>query len=30
MAEIIEANAGTMVDNDNKRRRLVEFKDGCR
>ena len=31
MAEIIEAHAGTMVDNDNnKRRRLVEFKDGCR
>ena len=29
--EIIEAHAGTMVDNDNnKRRRLVEFKDGCR
>jgi excisionase family DNA binding protein len=27
----IEAHAGTMVDNDNnKRRRLVEFKDGCR
>ena len=25
------AHAGTMVDNDNnKRRRLVEFKDGCR
>ena len=31
VAEIIEADAGTMVDNDNnKRRRLVEFKDGCR
>jgi len=31
VAEIIEAYAGTMVDNDNnKRRRLVEFKDGCR
>ena len=31
MAEIIEAHAGTMVDNENvKRRRLVEFKDGCR
>jgi excisionase family DNA binding protein len=31
VAEIIEARAGTMVDNDNnKRRRLVEFKDGCR
>ena len=31
MAEIIEPHAGTMVDNDNnKRRRLVEFKDGCR
>ena len=31
VAEIIEAHAGTMVDNDNnKRRRLVEFKDGCR
>ncbi len=30
-AEIIEAHAGTMADNDsNKRRRLVEFKDGCR
>ena len=30
VAEIIEAHAGTMVDNDNnKRRRLVEFKDGC-
>jgi hypothetical protein len=31
VAEIIEAHAGTMLDNDNnKRRRLVEFKDGCR
>jgi excisionase family DNA binding protein len=31
MAEIIETRAGTMFDNDsNKRRRLVEFKDGCR
>jgi excisionase family DNA binding protein len=31
VAEIIEAQAGTMVDNDNnKRRRLVQFKDGCR
>jgi excisionase family DNA binding protein len=31
VAEIIEAHAGTMVDIDNKmRRRLVEFKDGCR
>ncbi|HLG83561.1 MAG TPA: hypothetical protein VKY22_21305 [Bradyrhizobium sp.] len=31
VAEIIEAHAGTIVDNDNnKRRRLVEFKDGCR
>ncbi|WP_235885813.1 hypothetical protein [Bradyrhizobium niftali] len=31
MAEIIEAYAGTMVDNENvKQRRLVEFKDGCR
>jgi excisionase family DNA binding protein len=31
VAEIIEAHAGTMVDNDNrKRRRLAEFKDGCR
>jgi hypothetical protein len=31
MAEIIETRAGTMVDNDsNKRRRLFEFKDGCR
>jgi excisionase family DNA binding protein len=30
-ATIIEARAETMVDNDNnKRRRLVEFKDGCR
>jgi excisionase family DNA binding protein len=29
--EIIGASAGIMVDNDNnKRRRLVEFKDGCR
>jgi hypothetical protein len=29
VAEIIEAH--TMIDNDNnKRRRLVEFKDGCR
>ncbi|WLB28652.1 hypothetical protein QIH85_43980 [Bradyrhizobium japonicum] len=29
--EIIEARAGTMVDNDkSKRRRLVEFKNGCR
>jgi hypothetical protein len=31
MAEIIEALARTMVNNDNtKQRRLVEFKDGCR
>ncbi|WP_245328985.1 hypothetical protein [Bradyrhizobium centrolobii] len=31
VVEIIEANAGTMVDNDNNnRRRLVEFKEGCR
>src|SRR5260370_34668110 len=31
VAEIIEAHAGTMVDNDNnKRRRLVEVQDGCR
>jgi excisionase family DNA binding protein len=31
VAENIEAHAGTMVDNDNnRRRRLVEFKDGCR
>jgi excisionase family DNA binding protein len=31
MVEIIETRAGTMLDNDsNKRRRLVEFKDGCR
>jgi excisionase family DNA binding protein len=31
VAEVIEAHAGTMVNNDNnKRRRLVEFKDGCR
>ena len=30
-AEIIEALARTMVDNgNNKQRRLVEFKDGCR
>jgi hypothetical protein len=30
-AEIIEALARTMVDNENnKQRRLVEFKDGCR
>ena len=31
VAEIIEALARTMVDNENnKQRRLVEFKDGCR
>ena len=31
VAETIEAHAGTMGDNDNKmRRRLAEFKDGCR
>jgi excisionase family DNA binding protein len=31
LAKIIEAHAGTMVDIDNNnRRRLVEFKDGCR
>jgi excisionase family DNA binding protein len=31
VAEIIGAHAGIMVDNyNNKRRRLVEFKDGCR
>jgi excisionase family DNA binding protein len=32
VAETIEALAGTMSDNDdnNKRRRLVEFKEGCR
>jgi excisionase family DNA binding protein len=30
VATIMEARARTMVDNDNKRRRLVEFKDGCR
>jgi excisionase family DNA binding protein len=31
VAEIIEALARTMVDNENKKqRRLVEFKDGCR
>src|SRR5260370_37343878 len=31
VAEIIEALARTMIDNDNsKQRRLVEFKDGCR
>jgi excisionase family DNA binding protein len=30
-ATIAEVRAGTRVDNgDNKRRRLVEFKDGCR
>jgi excisionase family DNA binding protein len=31
VAETIEALARTMVDNENnKQRRLVEFKDGCR
>jgi excisionase family DNA binding protein len=30
VAEIIETLARTMGDNDNKQRRLVEFKDGCR
>src|SRR4051812_29561206 len=31
VAEIIEALARTMADNDNNRkRRLVQFKDGCR
>jgi excisionase family DNA binding protein len=31
VAEIIDALARTMVNNDNgKQRRLVEFKDGCR
>jgi hypothetical protein len=31
MAEIIKAPLSTMADNDdNKRRRPVEFKDGCR
>jgi excisionase family DNA binding protein len=31
LAETIEAHAVTMVDNDsNNRRRLVEFKGGCR
>ncbi|MCP3379824.1 hypothetical protein NLM31_05100 [Bradyrhizobium sp. CCGUVB4N] len=31
LVEIIEANAGIMVENEkNNRRRLVEFKDGCR
>jgi excisionase family DNA binding protein len=31
VAEIIEALARTMVDNENKKqRRLVEFKGGCR
>ncbi|MGY3478740.1 hypothetical protein [Bradyrhizobium ottawaense] len=31
VAKIIEASAETMVENDNnKRRRLVDFKDGCR
>ena len=31
VAEIIEALARTMTDNDNnKQRRLIEFKDGCR
>ncbi len=28
--EIIEALARNMVDIDNRQRRLVEFKDGCR
>jgi excisionase family DNA binding protein len=30
VAEIIEALARNMVENDNRQRRLVEFKDGCR
>lgn len=31
VAEIIDALARTMVNNDNgKQRRLIEFKDGCR
>jgi excisionase family DNA binding protein len=30
VAEIIEALARTMVDIDDRQRRLVEFKDGCR
>jgi len=31
MAEILEALARTMMNNDiGKQRRLVEFKDGCR
>ena len=31
VVKIIKAHAGTMVDNDNsRRRRLAEFKDGCR
>jgi len=30
VAEIIEALARNMVDIDNRQRRLVEFKDGCR
>jgi excisionase family DNA binding protein len=31
VTEIIEQDAGTMADHDNnRRRRLVEFKDGCR
>jgi excisionase family DNA binding protein len=31
VAEIIEALARTMADNgNNRKRRLVEFKDGCR
>ncbi|MCP3440656.1 hypothetical protein [Bradyrhizobium sp. CCGUVB14] len=31
LVEIIEAHAGIMVENEkNNRRRLVEFKDGCR
>ena len=31
LVEIIEAYAGIMVENEtNNRRRLVEFKDGCR
>ncbi|WP_244554018.1 hypothetical protein [Bradyrhizobium arachidis] len=31
MVEITELYSGTMIDNDDKkRRRLVEFKNGCR
>ena len=30
MAETIDALAQTMINTNGKRRRLVEFKDGCR